>query len=268
MTSKKPGAAKNGQPLPSGPAPDTPGTPDAPDPAAVSLWERLDRPAPAPRATLTPQKIAAAAVRIADTDGIDAVTMRRLATELSVAPMAAYRYVSGKADVLDLMTDAVYADLTLPDDVENWRDVMRANALRSREIVLRHPWLIQISSPQSLRALTPHRMAMAERGLASLDGLGLDVDAMMAVLGTVNSYVHGAVSAECAHSSLMREQGAGSNDDLRLALAPQMRYLIGTGRYPTYHRYLLEATRKDDPQWRFETGLDSVLDGIAARLGI
>lgn len=146
MTGKKSGAAEDGQSLPSGPPT---------DPAAVSLWERLDRPAPAPRATLTPQKIAAAAVRIADTDGIDAVTMRRLATELSVAPMAAYRYVSGKADVLDLMTDAVYADLTLPDDVENWRDVMQANALRSREIVLRHPWLIQISSPQSLRALTP-----------------------------------------------------------------------------------------------------------------
>ncbi|WP_336052034.1 TetR/AcrR family transcriptional regulator [Streptomyces sp. CA2R101] len=262
MTGKKPGAAEDGQPSPSG------ATTGTPNPASVSLWERLDRPAPAPRATLTPQKIAAAAVRIADTDGIDAVTMRRLATELNVAPMAAYRYVSGKADVLDLMTDAVYADLTLPDDAENWRDVMRDNALRTREIVLRHPWLIQISSPQSLHALTPHRMAAAERALASLDGLGLDVDAMMAVVGTVNSYVHGAVSAECAQHLLMREHGCDSNDGLRLALAPQMRYLIGTGRYPTYHRYLLEATRKDDPQWRFETGLDSVLDGIATRLGI
>ncbi|MGW2025765.1 TetR/AcrR family transcriptional regulator C-terminal domain-containing protein [Streptomyces decoyicus] len=260
MAGKKPAGAEDRKP--SGAAT------DAPDPAAVSLWERLDRPAPAPRATLTPQKIAAAAVRIADAEGIDAVTMRRLATELGVAPMAAYRYVSGKGDVLDLMTDAVYADLTLPDDFENWRDVMRANALRTREIVLRHPWLMQISSPQSLRALTPNRMAVAERGLAALDGLGLDVDAMMAVLGTVNSYVHGAVSAECAHHFLMREQGWTRPDELRAALAPQMSYLMGTGRYPTYERYLHEATRKDDPQWRFETGLDSVLDGIAARLGI
>ncbi|GAO09598.1 putative TetR family transcriptional regulator [Streptomyces lydicamycinicus] len=241
---------------------------DAPDPAEVSLWERLDRPAPAPRATLTPQKIAAAAVRIADTDGIEAVTMRRLATELGVAPMAAYRYVSGKGDVLDLMTDAVYADLQLPDDLENWREVMRAHALRTREIVLRHPWLIQISSPQALRALTPSRMASAERALSSLDGLGLDVDTMMAVVGTVASYVHGAVSAECAQYSLMQEQGWDSPDDLRIALGPQMRYLMSTGRYPTYHRYLREAVHKDDPQWRFETGLDSVLDGIAARLDI
>ncbi|MBM4795358.1 TetR/AcrR family transcriptional regulator [Streptomyces sioyaensis] len=242
--------------------------PEPAEPAAVSLWERLDRPAPAPRAALTPQKIAAAAVRLADTEGIDAVTMRRLATELGVAPMAAYRYVSGKGDLLDLMTDAVYADLKLPDDVTHWRAVMRASALRTREIVLRHPWLIQISSPQALRALTPNRMAVAERALSSLDGLGLDVDAMMAVVGTVNSYVHGAVSAECAQYCLMKEQGWTTPDDVRLALAPQMQYLMGTGRYPTYLRYLHEATRKDDPQWRFETGLDSVLDGIAARLDI
>lgn len=242
--------------------------PDPADPAAVSLWERLDRPAPAPRAALTPQKIAAAAVRLADAEGIDAVTMRRLATELGVAPMAAYRYVSGKGDLLDLMTDAVYADLKLPDDLTHWRDVMRATALRTREIVLRHPWLIQISSPQALRALTPNRMAAAERALSSLDGLGLDVDAMMAVVGTVNSYVHGAVSAECAQYCLMKEQGWTTPEDVRLALAPQMQYLMATGRYPTYLRYLHEATRKDDPQWRFETGLDSVLDGIAARLGI
>ncbi|MFI0710740.1 TetR/AcrR family transcriptional regulator [Streptomyces inhibens] len=241
---------------------------DATDPAAISLWERLDRPAPAPRAALTPQKIAAAAVRIADADGIDAVTMRRLATELGVAPMAAYRYVSGKGDLLDLMTDAVYADLKLPDDIDDWREVMRAGALRTREITLSHPWLIQISSPQALRALTPNRMAVAERALSALDGLGLDIDAMMSVLGTVNSYVHGAVSAECAQYLLMKEQGWTSTDDLRLALAPQMRYLLSTGRYPTYRRYIHEATRKDDPQWRFETGLDSVLDGIAARLGI
>ncbi|MFJ8674226.1 TetR/AcrR family transcriptional regulator C-terminal domain-containing protein [Streptomyces sp. NPDC093589] len=251
------------------PAPPTPESP-APDGETppVSLWERLDQPAPAPRATLTPKKIAAAAVRLADTEGIDAVTMRRLATELGVAPMAAYRYVSGKSDLLDLMTDTVYADLELPRDLESWRDVLRAGALRTREIALNHPWLTQISSPQSLRTLTPNRLAAAERSLASLDGLGLDIDAMMAVVGTVNSYVHGAVTSEVAHQLLMVSEDWTTNDDLRIALAPQMTYLMSTGRYPTYRRYTHEATRKDDPLWRFETGLDSVLDGVAARFGI
>jgi hypothetical protein len=51
-------------------------------------------------------------------------------------------------------------------------------------------------------------------------------------------------------------------------MAPQMIWLMNTGRYPTFRRYIGEAARKDDPQWQFETGLDCVLDGIAARMGI
>ncbi len=59
-----------------------------------------------------------------------------------------------------------------------------------------------------------------------------------------------------------------SRDETRLGLAPQMTYLMDTGRSPTYRRYGLRATRKDDATWAFETGLDCVPDGIAARLGI
>ncbi|MDX3103543.1 TetR family transcriptional regulator [Nonomuraea angiospora] len=69
------------------------------------LWARLERPAPALWQMLTPQRIATAAVGIADAEGLDAVTMRRLATELGVAPMAPYRYVSGKDELLELMVD-------------------------------------------------------------------------------------------------------------------------------------------------------------------
>ncbi|UNO44071.1 TetR/AcrR family transcriptional regulator C-terminal domain-containing protein [Streptomyces sp. MST-110588] len=235
-----------------------------PEPQA-SLWERLERPGPAPRTALTPQRIAEAAVAIADVEGIDAVTMRRLASELGVAPMAAYRYVSGKDDILELMIDTVYAELDIPEAVTDWREVMRANALQTRAVMLAHPWLVQISSPQSLRALTPNRMAAAERMLAPLDRLGLDIDTMMAVLGTVGAYVHGAASAECAQRLLMKQEGWSDNNELRQALAPQMSYLMSTGRYPTYHRYIREGVHKDDPQWRFETGLDCVLDGVAAR---
>jgi len=75
-----------------------------------------------PRSTLTPQRIAAAAVAIADTEGLDAVTMRRLAADLGVAPMAAYRYVSGKDELLELMVDHVYGELTLPSETKGWRE--------------------------------------------------------------------------------------------------------------------------------------------------
>ncbi|WP_406315385.1 TetR/AcrR family transcriptional regulator [Streptosporangium sp. NBC_01639] len=236
------------------------------DRAHTSLWERLERPASAPRQPLTPHRIAATAVEIADAEGLDAITMRRLATELGVAPMAAYRYVSGKDDVLELMVDLVHAELE-PSDATGWRETLRTLALHTRALMLRHPWLTELT-PQVTFSLTPNRMAVAERALTALDGLGLDGDTMMAVVYTVDSYVHGATHSEIAVLRLMEGRGWSSGDETREGLAPQMMWLIGTGRYPAYQRYLDNAARKDDPQWRFETGLDCVLDGIVARMGL
>jgi AcrR family transcriptional regulator len=231
-----------------------------------SLWERLARPAPAPRPTLTPVRIAAAAVTVADAEGLEAVTMRRLATELGVAPMAPYRHVAGKDDLLELMVDHVYADFRLPDGL-GWRDTMRALALHTRDLVLRHLWLAQLP-PQTRLSLTPNRMTVAEQALSALDGSGLDADAMMSVFRTVDAYVQGALNYESAVRHLMHEQGWSDGAELRSELAPQMSWLMRTGRYPTFQRYLHTATRKDDAQWQFESGLTFVLDGIAAALNI
>jgi AcrR family transcriptional regulator len=236
------------------------------DKTRASLWERLERPAPARRQTLSPQRIATTAVKIADAEGLESITMRRLAAELGVAPMAPYRYVSGKDDLLELMVDHVYAGLHLPAGRE-WRETMRILALRTRDLVLRHLWLAQLS-PKTRLSLTPNRMAVAEQALSTLEGLGLDVDAMMSVFSAVDAYVHGALNRESAVRNLMHEQGWSDGDELRSELAPQMIWHMRTGRYPTFQRYLRTATRKDDAQWQFETGLTYVLDGIAATLAI
>lgn len=232
--------------------------------APACLWERIQRPAPAPRPSLTTQQLASVAVKIADAEGLDAITMRRLASELGVAPMAAYRYVSGKDDILELMIDLVYGEVE-PSGAVGWRDAMREGALRTRALMLKHPWLAHITSPQAKLALTPNRMAVAERALVALEDLGLDDDTMMAVFLTVDAYAHGATQAELAVRALMQDQGWTSGHDVRRGLAPQMTWLLNTGRYPTYERYIRHGVRKDDPLWHFEIGLDSVLDGIAAR---
>jgi AcrR family transcriptional regulator len=87
--------------------------------------------------SLTARRIAEAAVGIADAEGLDAVTMRRLAAELGVAPMAAYRYVSGKDELLELMVDFVYGELELPEEAMDWREAMRTLALRVRAVLLK-----------------------------------------------------------------------------------------------------------------------------------
>lgn len=230
----------------------------------VSVWQRLERPAPAPRTTLTPLRIAEAAVGVADAEGLDAVTMRRLAAELGVAPMAAYRYVTGKDELLELMVDFVYAEPELPDGAGGWRATMRSVALRTRETLLRHSWVTRAACC----APTPNQLAATEAVLAALDGLGLDADTAMAVHSTLTAYVHGAVDSEIRLTQLLHARGWSTREEARAGLSSRMTWLIGTGRFPRYARYLGEARRKDDQQWQFETGLDSVLDGIATRLSI
>ena len=129
---------------------------DKPQP---SLWERLDRPSPAPRTTLTPHRIAEAAVAIADTEGLDAVTMRRLATALGVAPMAAYRYVSGKDELIELMVDFVYGQLPLDTPADGWREAMHSLAVHLRAMNLAHPWIARAATPFSL---SPNQLAVPE----------------------------------------------------------------------------------------------------------
>ncbi|MGX5213002.1 TetR/AcrR family transcriptional regulator [Streptomyces violaceus] len=233
---------------------------------APSLWERMERPAPAPRTSLTLERIAAAAVEIADEEGGAAVTMRRLATKLGVAPMAAYRHVNGKDDLWALMIDRVSRELTVPDGATDWREVLRSYALQTRELMLAHPWMAVM--PTQVIMLTPSRMAVAERQLAALAVCGLDADSVMAAFRTITSYVHGAAQAEIAIREYQERHGWTSGDETRRALAPQMVYLMSTGRYPTYDQYALSAARKDDRAWEFAFGLDCVLDGIAQRLGI
>jgi hypothetical protein len=164
------------------------------------------------------------------------------------------------------MLDAAYADYAVPAGA-NWRDVMRAHAEQTRAVGLRHPWLREISARQVI-LLTPRLMAANETALASLDGLGLDTDTMMAVCQAVTAYAHGALGAEVGQLDLMKRQQWSSGEDLRDAYSPHMTWLMDTGRYPVYRRWTEQADRKDDFAWRFDFGLDCLLDGIAARLGL
>ncbi|MEN3538039.1 TetR/AcrR family transcriptional regulator [Microbispora sp. ZYX-F-249] len=239
---------------------------DTGDGVHESIWERMERPARPPRAALTHAQIAAAAVEIADAEGLDAVSMRRLAERLGVATMGLYRYVRGKDDVIELMVDAVYAGEGPPAEGRDWREVLHGSALRLRALMLRHPWLVETTAQAA--PLTPNFVARADRLLASLYGLGLDADTAMTVLDTVDAFVSGATTARIRMARLMRKEGAEKMDDLRDRYSSRMKWLLESGRYPAFERYIREGVRKDDDDWQFELGLESVLDGVAARLGI
>ncbi|MDF5754076.1 TetR/AcrR family transcriptional regulator [Spongiactinospora sp. TRM90649] len=236
-----------------------------------SIWQRIERPKQAPRVSLTHDQIAEAAVEIADADGIDAVSMRRLADRLGVATMGLYRYVRGKNDIIELMVDAVYrADSdTAADtatDVESqgeWRAVLRRAAYGQRALFARHPWLIQTGAP-----LTPSMVSRSDRLLAALDGMELDEDTKMALVSAMTSFVHGTAAALAERDALLAREDVAGMNELRAAYSSRMTWLLDSGRYPAFARYIRAGTRKDDTDWQFEVGLECLLEGIARRYGI
>jgi AcrR family transcriptional regulator len=230
-----------------------------------TLWERIEGSGRGPRPALTHDRIAKAAVEIADADGLGAVSMRHLAERLGIATMGLYRYVTGKDEIYELMLDAVAAEIDLPD--EGWRTVADAYARQLRALSLRHPWTLEAFSRVPV-SLSPASVTLTEKALSSIAGLGLDVDTMMAVFGTVNSFARGAVFTEIAQRDAAARHGWESDDDARMAYLPWVRWMLGTGRYPTLTRYIIDGSNEDDADWQFEFGLRCVLDGIAARLGI
>jgi AcrR family transcriptional regulator len=228
-----------------------------------SIWQRLDRSRPAPRVHLTHEQIATTAVEIADAEGLDAVTMRRLADRLGVATMGLYRYVRGKDDIIELMVDRVYGEGGIPQADTDWRITMRGAGRGLRALLLRHPWLIDAGAP-----LTPGYLARANHVLASMEGLDLDEDTKMLVVTTVSSFVTGVVTAQIQLAQLFKREGVSGMDELRTAYSSRMSWFLASGRYPAFERYIKSGVRKDDTEWQFELGLECVLDGISARLGI
>ncbi|HEX6469303.1 MAG TPA: TetR/AcrR family transcriptional regulator [Streptosporangiaceae bacterium] len=232
--------------------------------------EQPSRPPRGPRPTLTLDQIAAAAVGIADADGLDAVTMRRLAARLDVATMSLYRYVKNKEDVYALMLDAVAREITLPaPGSAGWRETLRRIATEMRAGQLRHPWLARLQSSTAF-VIAPSVLAVLEAGLAALDAadITLDVDEMVAAFSTMTAYVQGRATAEVAQRETYRRFGWSSDDDMRAAAGPQLVPLLARGDYPTLAHYIVDGSNQDDAEWSFAFGLECILDGIAARLGL
>ncbi len=126
------------------------------------------------RGRLSRERIVEAAIAVADTDGVDAVSMRRLGQELGVDPMSLYRHVDGKDALLDAMTDAVVARIEPVVDAGDWQASARATILAARAVMLRHPWAAQVR--KSRTSPTPAELRHLDTLLAILRDAGFDVE--------------------------------------------------------------------------------------------
>ena len=222
------------------------------------VWERPEppnRPAPVP---LSRELIVRAAIRLADADGLDAVSLRKVAAALDVGPMRLYGYIDSKEELLDLMVDAVYVEIRPAGD--GWREVLRSHAEATRHAVHEHEWLADLlgGRPQ----LGPHALANGETVVAALDGV--ELDAVMPMAAAVNAYVIGAVRREIAERRAERASGLDMKRH-QSALGPYLNRVFATGRFPALETVVRDAAHLNADE-TFRIGLDCLLDGIEARI--
>lgn len=228
------------------------------------LWrDRPDAPrggSRGPRARVTTTEAVDAAVALADAEGLDAVTVRRLAADLGISAMALYTHVGSRDDLLVLMADAAHAAMPRPPHAEaDWRVSVRAVADSNLALLTDHAWLLDVTDQRT--ALGPGTIAKYDHELAALDDLALrDVD-RDAALTFVLDFVRGAARARRPdpHGAAM----AASWD----VWGPRLAAYLGDA-HPLARRVgaaagaELGAAYSPDHAWHF--GLDRVLDALAA----
>ena len=230
------------------------------------IWLRPERGARGPSPARSRAEVAAAAIRVADAEGIEAVSLRRVAAELGSGTTSLYRYIAGKDELFELMVDAVLGEREPPGPTGDWLADLRAIAHAQRDLALRHPWLSAL--PTGRPALGPSSLAWLEATYATMDGLGLSPDEVLARAGTVLTFVRGHVMDELAEREAVRRSGL----DMTGWLAARARYgevIFNSGRYPSLSRIMLEAEtpHADDRFERaFRLGLDHILAGLSVRL--
>ncbi|GAA1953609.1 TetR/AcrR family transcriptional regulator [Amycolatopsis minnesotensis] len=216
-----------------------------------------------PAPSLSRDKIVEVAITIVDAEGLDALSMRRLGTELSVRPMSLYRYVPSKDDLLELINDAVLGEQRLPEKPSgDWRADLRLAATEQRAVALRHPWSVTTSIGRP--AMGPNAVRVTEFAMAALDGFGLDMDTINGLVGMLRGYVFGNVAEDLAQAELTRRTGI-TDEQWEEIFIPWVERLLADGRHPMMARFIREADHWNDDRV-FEFGVERILDGIAAAL--
>ncbi|MBL1075861.1 TetR/AcrR family transcriptional regulator [Nocardia sp. 2] len=228
------------------------------------LWDSGPRPSRGPKPGLTLDRIVEAAIHIADAEGLDAVTMRRVSTELGTGTMTLYRYLGGKGELLDLMLDRVQRpeEDGLPEPESGWRATLEALAYANLALLQRHPWLIQVN--QARPVMGPSAVEGMERILTRIKPMGLTDPQLISVVLLIDNYVTGAARTQLYEQEAERRTGLTDREFWDVQ-APMLQKAMESGRYP-----VLAGMAEDtfDPGFdHFGWGLQRLLDGLETVVG-
>jgi AcrR family transcriptional regulator len=229
------------------------------------LWGLRSKPTRGPKPALTVARIVEVALRVADAEGLAAMSIRRVADELGVGAMTLYRYVPGKNELIDVMLDTVYGELPRREMDGDWRAKLDEVARENRQLYLHHPWLLQVAT--SRPPLGPQVMAKYEYELAAVEGIGLTDIEMDATVALVNGYVHGAVRTAVEARQVIQRSGM-TDKEWWLAHVPHLDKIGDTRNFPLASRVGTAVGNEFDAPYdsdhAFEYGLQRLLDGVSA----
>jgi len=232
-------------------------------PGVEAAWGLRPHPGKGPKPGLSLDRIVAAAVAIADRDGLDAVSMSRVAADLGAATMSLYRYVSAKDELVRLMVDAAFGPAPGPPPGAGWRDALSGWAWAMRAGFRRHPWVARI--PIGGLPIMPNEVGWFERALAGMDGSGLEEAEKASVIMLIAGYVRTLAVTEGDIAVAIARSGA-TPDEWLSAFPKALSRLIDPARFPALAKFIAAGVFDvhDDPDDEFIFGLERILDGIEA----
>ncbi len=230
--------------------------PTAAAPAAI-VWLRLTEASPRTRREI--DRIVAAAVDLADGGGFEALSMRRLATQLGTGTTTLYRYVEGKDELLELMVDAVNGELPIPaSPSEDWRADMLTIARGHRTQLLRHPWLA--SQLVGRPAIGPNTLRSAEFAFGAMATVTADRTAAAVIVTSLLNLVRGVVVGELGEAEAQRRTGL-TEGEWQWSLEPYVRGIIEAGTHPQFAAAVVAAEDLSADE-QFEFAVARFFDGV------
>jgi AcrR family transcriptional regulator len=218
----------------------------------------MSRPEPAtePRARLSKERVLRAAVGLAVRDGIESLTMRKLADELGAGAMSLYHYVPNKEQLLDGMVDIVFSEIELPSTDVDWKTAMRRRAISTREALGRHHWAIGLMEGRTNHG--PANLRLHNAVLGCLRAAGFSIEMTVHAYSVQDAYIYGFALQE-------RDMSSESADDFAAEAQRQMReYQAVLAEYPHLVEVVGGYVAKSgyDYATEFVFGLDLILDGL------
>ncbi len=228
------------------------------------LWEGLPEPEKGPKPKLSLDQIVAAGVELADSEGLEALSMRRLAQKLGVGTMSLYRYVPSKEELLNLMLDSVVgpSQERLSSPEKGWREFLRTTAYAGRELYLTHPWAIQTN--WSRPVLGPNSLADLELFMIGVKELRLSDREKMNLATALDSYVLGTARQELLWRNAAAQSEMTDEEFWNYQL-PTLEKAMTSGQFPTMAR-LSEDTFNGTYEETFDLGLTLILDGLEQKV--